>query len=74
MFYHNLERADARWGGSESGTVPYPCWATFPYPSTGAGESARTEIAKDQFALLKTGDPNGKYWMPAMSDAPPAQS
>jgi alpha-L-fucosidase len=70
LFYHNLERADARWGGSETGTVPYPCWATFPYPSTGAGESARQEIHKNGFALLKHGDPDGKYWMPAMSDAP----
>lgn len=70
VFYHNLERADARWGGSESGTVPYPCWASFPYPVTGAGESARSEIAKNGFALLKHGDPDGRYWLPAMSDAP----
>ena len=70
VFYHNLERADARWGGSESGTVPYPCWARFPYPVTGAGESARAEIAKDGFRLLKHGDPEGPYWLPAMSDAP----
>jgi len=70
VFYHNLQRADARWGGSESGTVPYPCWATFPYPVTGAGESARAAIAKDGFRLLKTGDPDGEFWLPAMSDAP----
>jgi len=70
VFYHNLERADARWGGSESGTVPYPCWATFPFRATGAGESARKVIAKDGYALLKHGDPNGRWWMPAMSDAP----
>lgn len=70
VFYHNLQRADARWGGSESGTVPYPCWATFPYCSTGAGESAAKEIRKNGFALLKHGDPEGTYWMPAMSDAP----
>jgi alpha-L-fucosidase len=70
LFYHNLERADARWGGSESGTVPYPCWATFPYKSTGAGESARRHISRNGFALLKHGDPDGTYWMPAMSDAP----
>ena len=70
IFYHNLERADARWGGSESGTVPYPCWVTFPYKSTGSGETERQEISKNHFALLKHGDPNGKYWMPAMSDAP----
>lgn len=70
LFYHNLQRADARWGGSESGTVLYPCWATFPFPSTGSGESARKVIAENNFQLLKTGDPDGKYWMPAMSDAP----
>ena len=70
LFYHNLQRADARWGGSESGTVAYPCWATFPYQSTGAGESAREHISRNNFELLKTGDPNGKYWVPAMSDAP----
>ena len=70
LFYHNLQRADMRWGGSESGTVPYPCWGTFPYVSTGAGESAKKEIHENNFQLLKTGDPNGKYYMHAMSDAP----
>ena len=70
LFYHNLDRADARWGGSESGTVSYPCWATFPYISTGAGESAKEAINANGFQLLKEGDPNGTYWMPAMSDAP----
>lgn len=70
LFYHNLQRADMRWGGSESGTVPYPCWGTFPYVSTGAGESAKKEIGANNFQLLKTGDPNGKYYMHAMSDAP----
>ena len=70
LFYHNGQVAEARWGGSESGTVGDPCWATFPYPATGAGESARENIAKDSFKLLKQGDPEGKYWMPAMSDAP----
>ena len=70
LFYHNLQRADMRWGGSESGTVPYPCWGTFPYPAIGAGESAKKEIGANNFQLLKTGDPEGKYYMPAMSDAP----
>jgi len=70
LFYHNLQRADMRWGGSESGTVPYPSWGTFPYVSTGAGESAKKEICANNFQLLKTGDPDGKYYMPAMSDAP----
>ena len=70
LFYHNLQRADARWGGSETGTVPYPCWATFPYVSTGAGESAKEHFSANGFELLKTGDPDGSFWMPAMSDAP----
>ena len=70
LFYHNGQLAEARWGGSESGTVGYPCWATFPYPATGAGKSAPKDIPKDNFRLLKQGDPNGKYWMPAMADAP----
>lgn len=70
LFYHNAQLAEARWGGSESGTVSYPCWSTFPYPATGAGESARKDIARENFKLLKEGDPTGKYWVPAMSDAP----
>jgi len=70
LFYHNLQRADMRWGGSESGTVPYPCWGTFTYPAIGAGESAKKEIQTNNFQLLKTGDPDGSYYMPAMSDAP----
>jgi alpha-L-fucosidase len=65
LFYHNLQLAEARWGGSESGTVPYPCWATFPNPYSHGGD---TEAERMQ--LLKHGDPKGKYWMPAMSDAP----
>lgn len=70
VFYHNLQHADARWGGSESGTVPYPRWARFPYPVTGAGESARAEIGRENFRLLKHGDPDGAFWLPAMSDVP----
>lgn len=70
LFYHNLQRADIRWGGSETGTVPYPCWGTFPYKAIGAGESSREEIAANNFQLLKAGDPDGDYYMPAMSDAP----
>ena len=68
LFYHNAQRADFRWGGSESGTVPYPSWASFPFPFS---HSAQQNIVyKDDFKLLKGGDKNGKYWMPAMSDAP----
>lgn len=68
LFYHNAQRADFRWGGSESGTVPYPSWASFPFVFS---HSAQQNIVfKDNFKLLKEGDKNGKYWMPAMSDAP----
>lgn len=70
LFYHNDQLAEARWGGSESGTVGYPNWATFPFNFTGSGESAPKPISANEFHLLKHGDPNGKYWMPAMADAP----
>ncbi|WP_238389820.1 alpha-L-fucosidase [Arenibacter aquaticus] len=70
LFYHNGQLAEARWGGSESGTVAYPNWSTFPYRATGAGESAKKNIAKNNFQLLKEGDVNGKFWVPAMADAP----
>ncbi len=68
LFYHNAQRADFRWGGSESGTVPYPCWSTYPYPYS---HSTNEEVifANDK-KLLKHGDKDGEYWMPAMSDAP----
>ncbi len=56
IFYRNTQRADIRWGGSESGTVPYPCWGTFP--------------SSNSYLPEKQGDPDGKYYMPAMSDAP----
>ncbi|MBX2817002.1 MAG: alpha-L-fucosidase [Saprospiraceae bacterium] len=65
LFYHNNQLAEARWGGSESGTVPYPCWATFPTPYSHSGDTK-----PDHLTLLKHGDPAGPYWMPAMSDAP----
>jgi len=65
LFYHNSQLAEARWGGSESGTVGYPCWATFPNYYSHAGDTPEEKIK-----LLKQGDPDGKYWMPAMSDAP----
>ena len=68
IFYHNSQRADMRWGGSETGTVPYPCWGTYPFPYS---HSKNQEvILKNNFQLLKTGDPDGAYYMPAMSDAP----
>lgn len=68
IFYHNTQRADIRWGGSESGKVSYPCWGTFPHPFSHSAK--QKEIFKNDFKLLKEGDPNGKYYMPAMSDAP----
>ncbi|MBO9620725.1 MAG: glycoside hydrolase family 29, partial [Niabella sp.] len=68
LFYHNAQRADFRWGGSESGTVPYPCWATYPFPYSHAKNTAA--IFKNNFQLLKEGDKDGQYYMPAMSDAP----
>lgn len=65
LFYHNLQLAEVRWGGSESGTVPYPCWASYPYPASHGGDNTNNRME-----LLKHGDPEGKYYMPAMSDAP----
>lgn len=65
LFYHNLQLAEVRWGGSETGTVGYPCWATFPNPYSHGGDTPGELIR-----LLKQGDPEGAYWMPAMADAP----
>ncbi len=61
IFYHSAQRSDVRWGGSESGQVGYPCWATMPYK----GSRGHTN-----HNLLVHGDPNGKYWSPAMADFP----
>ncbi|MCP4339156.1 MAG: alpha-L-fucosidase [Desulfobulbaceae bacterium] len=66
LFYHNYQRADARWGGSESGTVPYPCWATMPFAD--GYEAHKKESHANGFRMLKHGVPDGKYWCPAMSD------
>lgn len=68
IFYHNSQRADIRWGGSEEGTVPYPCWGTYPFPYSHSKN--QKVIFKDNFKLLKEGDPEGDYYMPAMSDFP----
>lgn len=65
LFYHSHERADARWGGTETGTVGYPCWATLPFPSPSAAG-----ISDERHDLLRHGDPDGEHWCPAMSDAP----
>jgi alpha-L-fucosidase len=68
IFYHNTQRADIRWGGSESGKVSYPCWGTYPFPYSHS--TNQKEIFRNDFRLLKEGDPEGQYYMPAMSDAP----
>ena len=65
LFYHNSQLAEARWGGSESGKMDYPCWATFPNFYSHAGDTQA-----EKMRLLKRGDSEGKYWMPAMADAP----
>ena len=67
LFYHNVDRADFRWGGSESGTVKYPCWSTFPYPYS---HSNATEPSQNHSNRLKHGDKDGKFWVPAMADTP----
>lgn len=58
VFYHSDQRRDVRWGGTESGTVPYPCWAAVPVNAQHGDKYARQ------------GDASGKRWQPAMSDAP----
>jgi alpha-L-fucosidase len=65
LFYHNNQYAEARWGGSESGTVPYPSFASFPNHYSHAGDTE-----EERYRILKHGDPDGRFWMPAMSDAP----
>lgn len=67
LFYHNVDRADFRWGGSESGTVGYPCWSAFATPFS---HSNATEDVKGYTERLKHGDADGKYWVPAMADTP----
>jgi alpha-L-fucosidase len=67
LFYHNVQRADFRWGGAETGTVAYPCWSSFPQPYSHHKQSDSDE---EHLLLLKHGDPNGKYWVPAMADTP----
>lgn len=67
LFYHNVDRADLRWGGSESGTVEYPCWSTFPTPYS---HHTRIETNTNHLELLKHGDKDGRFWVPAMADTP----
>ncbi len=68
LFYWSAQLSEARWGGSETGTVGYPCWSTFPYPSMMS--SKYPEILKNDFHLAKHGDSLGAYYLPAMADAP----
>ncbi|MBK8975505.1 MAG: alpha-L-fucosidase [Planctomycetes bacterium] len=65
LYYHSDQRADARWGGTESGTVGDPCWATI---DLAAARSKVWDAAKRE--LLSHGDPDGEDWCPAMADAP----
>ncbi len=67
LFYHNVDRADFRWGGSESGTVGYPCWSSF---STPFSHNKHIDQQAEHLKLLKHGDSDGKYWVPAMADVP----
>ena len=68
LFYWNAQLSEARWGGSESGTVGYPNWSNFPYPSMLTRQYP--EIKKDNYYLAKHGDSSGNYFVPAMADAP----
>lgn len=67
LFYHNYDRADLRWGGSESGTVEYPCWSTFPTPFS---HNNKIEQQEAHLLLQKHGDKDGAFWVPAMADTP----
>ena len=67
LFYHNVQRADFRWGGSESGTVDYPCWSSFPQPYS---HHKQSDTEQNHLRLLNHGDPDGQYWVPAMADTP----
>lgn len=67
LFYHSDQRRDARWGGSESGTVPYPCWAAV---DRGKLLTSIPESTPESRRMRMHGDPEGRDWCPAMSDAP----
>lgn len=62
LFYHSDQRRDARWGGTESGTVGYPCWSTI--------DLARIKTGTFDPNYLAHGDPAAPHWCPAMADAP----
>jgi len=48
LSYRDLKLAEVRCGGSESGTVPYPYWSTFPNFYSHAGD-----IQVEESKLLK---------------------
>jgi len=62
VFSHSDQRRDVRWGGTETGTVHNPCWATVDRDKILTGTTARQYLAQ--------GDPAARTWCPAMSDAP----
>lgn len=51
---------DVRWVGNESGNAGQTCWSTI--------DTAGMEPGKADASYLNTGDPNGKYWIPAETD------
>lgn len=51
---------DVRWVGNESGNAGKTCWSTIDTTGMAPG--------KADAAYLNTGDPNGKYWIPAETD------
>ncbi|MBI1387155.1 MAG: glycoside hydrolase family 29 [bacterium] len=70
LFYHSDERREVRWGGSENGTVPYPCWSTVDLETIKTASGSDSKTREQFYQMLKHGDPNGPDWCPAMSDAP----
>lgn len=66
LFYHSDQRRDVRWGGTESGTVGYPCWATVDAEEVLSKRGWGAEFQE----LLRHGTPEGQDWCPAMADAP----
>ncbi len=51
---------DIRWVGNESGNAGQTCWSTI--------DTAGMAPGKADASYLNTGDPNGKYWIPAETD------
>jgi hypothetical protein len=44
LFYHNTQLAEVRRGGSELGTLPYPCRATYPNCYSHAGDTLKEHL------------------------------